>query len=52
MEKIVFFYYCVDLMNDEESKENFLNYKDYWDNGENYVILDEVYKGNKIESKR
>ncbi|WP_310790637.1 type III restriction endonuclease [Helicobacter pylori] len=48
-------------MNDEESKENLLNYKDCWDNGENYVILDngenyvildEVHKGNKSESKR
>ncbi|WRD24193.1 DEAD/DEAH box helicase family protein [Helicobacter pylori] len=52
MEKIVLFYYRADLMNDEESKENLLNYKDYWDNGENYVILDEAHKGNKSESKR
>lgn len=33
MEKIALFYYRADLMNDEESKENLLNYKDYWDNG-------------------
>lgn len=52
MEKITLFYYRADLMNDEESKENLLNYKDYWDNGENYVILDEAHKGNKTESKR
>ncbi|GAA8810113.1 DEAD/DEAH box helicase family protein [Helicobacter pylori] len=52
IEKIALFYYRADLMNDEESKENRLNYKDYWDNGENYVILDEAHKGNKIESKR
>ncbi|GAA6787811.1 DEAD/DEAH box helicase family protein [Helicobacter pylori] len=51
-EKITLFYYRADLMNDEESKENLLNYEDYWDNGENYVILDEVHKGNKSESKR
>ncbi len=51
-EKIALFYYRADLMNDEESKENLLNYKDYWDNGGNYVILDEVHKGNKSESKR
>ncbi|WQY26758.1 DEAD/DEAH box helicase family protein [Helicobacter pylori] len=51
-EKITLFYYRADLMNDEESKENLLNYKDYWDNGENYVILDEAHKGNKSESKR
>ncbi|WP_128481246.1 DEAD/DEAH box helicase family protein [Helicobacter pylori] len=51
-EKITLFYYRADLMSDEESKENLLNYKDYWDNGENYVILDEVHKGNKSESKR
>ncbi|GAA9495192.1 DEAD/DEAH box helicase family protein [Helicobacter pylori] len=52
IEKIALFYYRADLMNDEESKENRLNYKDYWDNGENYVILDEAHKGNKSESKR
>ncbi|WQY06665.1 DEAD/DEAH box helicase family protein [Helicobacter pylori] len=52
MKEIVLFYYRADLMNDEESKENLLNYKDYWDNGENYVILDEAHKGNKTESKR
>ncbi|OPG33774.1 DEAD/DEAH box helicase family protein [Helicobacter pylori] len=52
MRKIALFYYRADLMSDEESKENLLNYKDYWDNGENYVILDEAHKGNKTESKR
>ncbi|UOS48537.1 DEAD/DEAH box helicase family protein [Helicobacter pylori] len=52
IKQIALFYYRADLMNDEESKENLLNYKDYWDNGENYVILDEVHKGNKSESKR
>lgn len=52
IEKISLFYYRADLMSDEESKENLLNYKDYWDNGENYVILDEAHKGNKSESKR
>ncbi|MCQ2875639.1 DEAD/DEAH box helicase family protein [Helicobacter pylori] len=52
MRKIVLFYYRADLMSDEESKENLLNYKDCWDNGENYVILDEAHKGNKTESKR
>ncbi|GAA9238200.1 DEAD/DEAH box helicase family protein [Helicobacter pylori] len=52
MEQIALFYYRADLMNDEESKENLLNYKDYWDNGENYVILDEAHKGNKSDSKR
>ncbi|MCQ2704890.1 DEAD/DEAH box helicase family protein [Helicobacter pylori] len=50
-QKIVLFYYRADLMNDE-GKENLLDYKDYWDNGENYVILDEAHKGNKTESKR
>lgn len=52
IKQIALFYYRTDLMNDEESKENLLNYKDYWDNGENYVILDEAHKGNKSESKR
>ncbi|WP_283448018.1 DEAD/DEAH box helicase family protein [Helicobacter pylori] len=51
-QKITLFYYRADLMSDEESKENLLDYKDYWDNGENYVILDEAHKGNKTESKR
>ncbi|WP_187855297.1 DEAD/DEAH box helicase family protein [Helicobacter pylori] len=51
-QKIILFYYRADLMSDEESKENLLNYKDCWDNGENYVILDEAHKGNKTESKR
>ncbi|WP_187897024.1 DEAD/DEAH box helicase family protein [Helicobacter pylori] len=50
-QKIALFYYRADLMNDE-GKENLLNYKDCWDNGENYVILDEAHKGNKTESKR
>ncbi|OPG22104.1 DEAD/DEAH box helicase family protein [Helicobacter pylori] len=50
-QKIVLFYYRADLMNDE-GKENLLDYKDCWDNGENYVILDEAHKGNKTESKR
>ncbi len=52
MKKIALFYYRADLMSDEESKENLLNYKDRWDNGENYVILDEAHKGSKAESKR
>ncbi|MGL2792106.1 DEAD/DEAH box helicase family protein [Helicobacter pylori] len=52
MKEIALFYYRADLMSDEESKENLLNYKDCWDNGENYVILDEAHKGNKTESKR
>lgn len=51
IEKIALFYYRADLMNDE-GKENLLDYKDCWDNGENYVILDEAHKGNKSESKR
>ncbi|WP_033789355.1 DEAD/DEAH box helicase family protein [Helicobacter pylori] len=51
-QKIALFYYRADLMSDEESKENLLNYKDCWDNGENYVILDEAHKGSKAESKR
>ncbi|WP_187938326.1 DEAD/DEAH box helicase family protein [Helicobacter pylori] len=51
IEKIALFYYRADLMNDE-GKENLLDYKDCWDNGENYVILDEAHKGNKTESKR
>lgn len=34
-----------------ESKEKQLSYKEVWNNGNNYVILDEAHKGNKSYSK-
>ena len=43
--------YRADLLSDE-GKENILDFRPYFNNGENYVILDEAHKGNKQESKR
>lgn len=48
---IKLFCYRADLMNDER-KEATLDFKDYFDNGNNYVILDEAHKGDKQDSKR
>ncbi len=48
---IKLFCYRADLMA-EERKEVTLNYKDYLDSGNNYVILDEAHKGDKQDSKR
>lgn len=45
------FCYRADLMNDER-KEATLDFKDYLDSGNNYVILDEAHKGDKQDSKR
>jgi len=48
---IKLFCYRADLMSDER-KEATLDFKDYLDNGNNYVILDEAHKGDKQDSKR
>lgn len=48
---IKLFCYRADLMNDER-KEATLDFRDYLDNGNNYVILDEAHKGDKQDSKR
>lgn len=48
---IKLFCYRADLINDE-GKEATLDFKDYLDSGNNYVILDEAHKGDKQESKR
>ena len=48
---IKLFCYRADLMA-EERKEATLDYRDYLDNGNNYVILDEAHKGDKQDSKR
>ena len=45
------FTYRADLMG-EDGKENQLDFKDYLNHGEHYVILDEAHKGDKEESKR
>lgn len=49
--EIKLFCYRADLMG-EERKEAILDYKDYLDSGNNYVILDEAHKGDKQDSKR
>lgn len=49
--EIKLFCYRADLMG-EERKEAILDYKDYLDGGNNYVILDEAHKGDKQDSKR
>lgn len=43
--------YRADLMG-EQRKENILDFNDYLDSGNNYVILDEAHKGDKQDSKR
>lgn len=48
---IKLFCYRADLMSDER-KEATLDFKDYLDSGNNYVILDEAHKGDKQDSKR
>jgi superfamily II DNA or RNA helicase len=45
------FYYRSDLFSDEE-KEKILDFKNYFNDGRWYVILDEAHKGDKEESKR
>jgi len=48
---IKLFCYRSDLLN-ETRKENILDFKDYLDGGDNYIILDEAHKGDKEDSKR
>lgn len=48
---IKLFCYRADLMSDER-KEAMLDFRDYFDNANNYVILDEAHKGDKQDSKR
>ena len=43
--------YRADLMG-LERKENVMDFRDYLDGGDNYVILDEAHKGNKDDSLR
>jgi type III restriction enzyme len=45
------FYYRSDLFSDEE-KEKILDFRNYFNDGKWYVILDEAHKGDKEESKR
>ncbi|MGC8734278.1 MAG: DEAD/DEAH box helicase family protein [bacterium] len=45
------FYYKSDLFSDEE-KEKIVNFKNYYNDGKWFIILDEAHKGDKEESKR
>lgn len=45
------FYYRSDLFSDEE-KEKIVNFKNYYNDGKWFIILDEAHKGDKEESKR
>ncbi len=48
---IVVFYYRSDLISDEQ-KEKLIDFRNYENNGNWYIILDEAHKGDKEESKR
>jgi type III restriction enzyme len=45
------FYYRSDLLSDEQ-KEKILDFKNYYNDGKWYIILDEAHKGDKEDSKR
>lgn len=45
------FYYRSDLLN-EETKEKIINYRNYDNDGNWYIILDEAHKGDSEDSKR
>ncbi|MCX8034962.1 MAG: DEAD/DEAH box helicase family protein [Candidatus Dojkabacteria bacterium] len=45
------FYYRSDLISDEQ-KDKIVNFKNYENNGNWYIILDEAHKGDREDSKR
>jgi len=45
------YYYRSDLISDEQ-KDKIINYKNYDNNGNWYIILDEAHKGDREDSKR
>ncbi|MFN3605353.1 MAG: DEAD/DEAH box helicase family protein [Leptonema sp. (in: bacteria)] len=49
--KIDVFYYRSDLISDEQ-KDKIVDFRNYDNNGNWYIILDEAHKGDKEESKR
>jgi len=49
--EITVFYYRSDLISDEQ-KEKFVNFRNYDNNGQWYILLDEAHKGDKEDSKR
>lgn len=51
LKEITVFYYRSDLIGDEQ-KEKVIDFRNYENNGNWYIILDEAHKGDKEESKR
>ncbi len=49
--EITVFYYRSDLISDEQ-KEKIVDFRNYDNNGEWYILLDEAHKGDKEDSKR
>ncbi len=49
--EITVFYYRSDLISDEQ-KEKEVNFRNYENNGEWYILLDEAHKGDREDSKR
>lgn len=47
----VVFYYRSDLISDEQ-KEKIIDFRNYYNDGKWYIILDEAHKGDREESKR
>ncbi|MEM4396132.1 MAG: DEAD/DEAH box helicase family protein [Candidatus Woesearchaeota archaeon] len=49
--EVIVFYYKADCINDEE-KEKIIDFRNYENKGNWYIILDEAHRGDKNESKR
>lgn len=49
--EITVFYYRSDLISDEQ-KEKIVNFRNYDNNGQWYILLDEAHKGDREDSKR
>lgn len=49
--EVTVFYYRSDLISDEQ-KEKKIDFRNYENNGDWYIILDEAHKGDKQDSKR
>lgn len=50
-DEITIYYYRSDLLSDEQ-KETIVDYQNYENNGNWYILLDEAHKGDREESKR
>ena len=51
IDQITVFYYRSDLISDEQ-KEKLIDFRNYENGGNWYILLDEAHKGDKEESKR